>query len=70
MQPTGYRLGMMRCVGCVACTGEKRNAYKGNPEGKRLFGKPRCRWENDKISPRLMGLLGVDWIRQAVGKCK
>jgi ferredoxin len=29
---------MMRCVGCIACTGEKRNAYKGNPEGKRLFG--------------------------------
>jgi hypothetical protein len=61
---------MMSWMGCVACTAEKRNAYKCKPEGKRLFGKPRCRWENDKISPRLTGLLGVDWILLAVEKCK
>jgi hypothetical protein len=27
--------------------GEKRNAYRilvGKPEGKRLLGRPRCRW--------------------------
>ena len=57
-------------MGCVACTGEKRNAYKGKPEGKRVFGKPRFRWKNDRIIPRLMGLLGVDWIHLAVEKCK
>jgi hypothetical protein len=32
-----------------ACStnGEKRNAHRtlvGKPEGKRLLGKPRCRW--------------------------
>jgi len=70
LQPSGYKLGMMRWVGGVACTGEKRNAYKGKSEVNRLFGKPRCRWEIDKINPRLMGLMGVDWIHLAVEKCK
>jgi hypothetical protein len=31
----------------VARIGEKRNAYRifvGNPEGKRLLGRPRRRW--------------------------
>jgi hypothetical protein len=30
-----------------------RNAYKfvvGNPEGKRPFGRPRCRWEDNNES--------------------
>jgi hypothetical protein len=37
----------MRWAGHVAQTGEKRNAYRllvGKPEGKRLLGRPRCRW--------------------------
>jgi hypothetical protein len=39
----------MRWIGHVADMGEKRNAYKilmGKPEGKRLLGRPRRRWEN------------------------
>jgi hypothetical protein len=37
----------MRWAGYVARMGERRNAYRvlvGNPEGKRLLGRPRRRW--------------------------
>jgi hypothetical protein len=37
----------MRWAGHVARMGEKRNMYRllvGNPEGKRLLGRPRRRW--------------------------
>jgi hypothetical protein len=40
--------------------GDSRGAYRvlvGKPEGKRPFGRPRCRWE-DKIS---MDLQEVGW---------
>jgi hypothetical protein len=40
----------MRCAGHVARMGEMRNAYNisvGKPEGKRPFGRPRRRWENN-----------------------
>jgi hypothetical protein len=38
----------MRCVGHVACMGEKRNPHRplvGKPEGKRRHGRPRHRWD-------------------------
>jgi hypothetical protein len=46
-----------------ACStnGDKRNVYRilvGNPEGKKLLGKPRRRWE-DNIKIRWSGM---DWI--------
>jgi hypothetical protein len=37
----------MRLAGHVARMGEKRKTYRllmGKPEGKRLLGRPRCRW--------------------------
>jgi hypothetical protein len=37
----------MRWAGHVARMGEKRNMYRllvGKPEGRRLLGRPRCRW--------------------------
>jgi hypothetical protein len=40
----------VRCAGHVARIGEKRNAYGilvGKPEGKRLLGRPRRRWEDN-----------------------
>jgi len=40
----------MRWTGHVACMGKIRNAYKilvGKPEGKRLHGRPRHRWEDN-----------------------
>jgi hypothetical protein len=39
----------MRWAGHAACMGEERKVYRvlvGKPEGKRVFGKPRCRWED------------------------
>jgi hypothetical protein len=46
--------------------GEKRNAYRllvGKPEGKRLLGRPRCRWmDNIRMDLREVGWGDVDWI--------
>jgi hypothetical protein len=43
---------------------EKRNAYSilvGKPEGKRLLGRPRCRWVgNIKIDLGEIGWDGMD----------
>jgi hypothetical protein len=39
----------MKWVGHVACIGEERNVYRvlvGKPEGKRLLGRLRRRWED------------------------
>jgi hypothetical protein len=40
----------VRWAGHIACMGKERRAYMGlvgKPEGKRLLGRPRCRWENN-----------------------
>jgi hypothetical protein len=38
----------------------------GNPEGKRLFGRPRLRWEdNIKLELQEVGCGGMDWIHLA-----
>jgi hypothetical protein len=54
----------MRLVQHVACVGDTRNAYKilvGKPEGKRPFGRPRRRWEdNIRLDLREIGWEGVD----------
>jgi len=45
------------------------NAYKvlvGNSEGKRSFGRPRCRWEDDiRIDLRVIVLKSVDGMHLA-----
>jgi hypothetical protein len=56
----------MRWVGHVSRTGERRGAYRvlvGKREGKRLPGRPRCRWE-DTIKTYLqeVGWWDMDWI--------
>jgi hypothetical protein len=52
----------IRLAGHVACTGEKRNAYR-ILVGKRPLGKPRCRWEdNIRMDLREIGWGGMDWI--------
>jgi hypothetical protein len=49
--------------------GEERKVYKvlvGKPEGKRLLGRPRSRWEDGiRMDLRETGLRDVDWIRLA-----
>jgi hypothetical protein len=56
----------MRWAGHVARMGGKRNAYRllvGKPEGKRPFGRPRCRLvDNIKMDLVEVGWGGVDWI--------
>jgi len=45
---------------------EMTNAYNilvGKPEGKRPFGRPRCRWEdNVRMDIRKTGSEVMDWI--------
>jgi hypothetical protein len=49
--------------------GEGRGVYKffvGKPEGKRLLGRPRRRWEdNIKMDLQEVGCGGMDWIELA-----
>jgi hypothetical protein len=59
----------MKWVGLVARMGEVRGAYNilvGRPEGRRLLGRHRRRWEdNIKIDLRGIGFGDVDWIHLA-----
>jgi hypothetical protein len=49
--------------------GKKRGIYRvlvGKPEGKRLLGRPRCRWEdNIKMDLQEVGCGIMDWIELA-----
>jgi len=57
----------MRWAGHAARMGERSGVYRvlvGKPEGKRPFGRPRCRWEgNIKMDFQEVGCGGVDWIK-------
>jgi hypothetical protein len=54
--------------------GEKRNTYRllvGKPEGKRLLGRPSCRWvDNIRMDLGEVGLGHVDWIGLAQDRNK
>ena len=56
----------MRRAGHVARMGERRGVYRvlvGKPEGKRLLGRPRRKWEdNTKMDIQDVGCGGMDWI--------
>jgi hypothetical protein len=59
----------MRWAGHVAHIGEERGAYQilvGRPEGRRLLGSPRRRWDdNIKTDLREVGWQGMNWIELA-----
>ena len=59
----------MRWAGHAARVREKRGVYRvlvGKPEGRRPFGRPRHRWEdNNKIDLQEVGCEGIDWIELA-----
>jgi len=55
--------------GACSATDEKRGVYRvlvGKPEGKRAFGRPRRRWEdNFKMDHQDVGCGDMDWIELA-----
>jgi hypothetical protein len=59
----------MRWAEHVARIGDERNVYKvlvGTPEGKRLLGRPRHRWEDGiRMDSREIGWGSVEWIQLA-----
>ena len=59
----------MRWVGHVACMGERRGECRvlvGKPEGKRLLGRHRRRWEdNGEMDIQELGCGGMHWIELA-----
>ena len=58
----------MRWVRHVAHMGEGRGMYRvleGKPEGKSPLGRPRHRWEDNKMDFQEMGCGGMDWIELA-----
>jgi hypothetical protein len=59
----------MKLAGHVARMGEVRGTYNilvGRPEGRRLLGRHRRRWEdNIRINLRETGFGDVDWIHLA-----
>jgi hypothetical protein len=61
----------MRWAGLLARMEEKRGACRilvGRPEGRRLLGRPRLRWEdNNKMDLQDVGW-GMDWIELAQGR--
>ena len=56
----------MRWAGHVARMGEERGVYRvllGKPEGRRLLGRPRCRWvDNIRMDLQEVGCGYMDWI--------
>jgi hypothetical protein len=56
----------------VASIGDRRGAYRdlvGRPDGKRPFGSPRRRWEdNIKMARQEVGWVGMGWIAVAQDK--
>ena len=65
----------MRQAGYVACTGERRGAYRvlvGKPEEQKTFRRPRHRWEdNIKMDFQEVGWGSMNWIdlAQVAGSC-
>ena len=60
---------IIRRAGHVALTWERSGMYRvsmGKPEGRKLLGRPRCRWEdNIKMDLQEVGCWGMDWIHLA-----
>jgi len=59
-------------VGHAVRMGDSRGVYRvtvGKPEGKRLLGRPKRRWEgNIKLDFQEVGYEVVDWIDLAQGR--
>jgi hypothetical protein len=64
----------MRWAGHVARVGEKERRIQnlvGKPEGKKLLGRARCRWEgNIKIDQQEVGCGSMGWIDLAQDRAR
>ena len=64
----------MRWAGHVARVLDRRGSYRvlvGKPEGMRLLGRPRCRWEdNIQMDLQKVGSRVVNWIELAQDRDK
>jgi hypothetical protein len=62
----------VKWAGYVSHVGEERKVYRilvGKPEGKRLLGRPRCRWEDGiRMDHREIEWGSVEWIQLAQGR--
>jgi hypothetical protein len=63
----------MRWSGHVACMWERRDIYRvlvGKPEGKKPLGRPRHRWEDNKLDLQDVGCevwTGSRWLKIGTG---
>ena len=60
----------MRWAGPVARIGERRGVYSvlaGKPEGKRPLGRPRRRWQDNKMDVHGSGMWGCGLDRAGSG---
>jgi hypothetical protein len=51
--------------------GDRRGAYRnlvGRPEGRRLVGRPRRRWEDITMDLNEVGRRSMDWTELAQGR--
>jgi hypothetical protein len=65
---SGDRIENYLGAACSAHGGGERGirGFVGKPEGKRPFGRPRSRWEdNIKMGLQEVGYGGMDWIELA-----
>jgi hypothetical protein len=66
------KLTRMRWVGRVVHMEKRRGVYRvlvGKPEGKRPFGRPRHRWENNiMMDVQEVRCEVMDWIKLAQGR--
>jgi hypothetical protein len=65
----GYQIKKNERAGHVASMGERGGAHRvlvGQPEGKRQFGRPSCRWRDNIKMDLQEEVWGVtDWIDRA-----
>ena len=66
---SGDKIEKNEMAGHVVRMGDRRGVYRvlvGKPEGKRPFGRPRRRWEdNIKMAVQEAGCGGMDWVELA-----